>query len=161
MVTVGKVRVAHRGDERRVSQLCQAAVDHLGGVRGGSLYVRREAGLVAKALLRPGGLDRLLADPRRRVLVGSVDDDVVGVALGHLDAVGEATVGVVDGCYVDVEARRLGVGRALLDALVAWFSGARCRGIDVAALPGDRAMKSLLEASGFKARLITMHRDMS
>ena len=39
--------------------------------RGGPLFVRRETGLVAKALLRPGGLDRLLADPRRRVLVGT------------------------------------------------------------------------------------------
>jgi GNAT superfamily N-acetyltransferase len=144
-----------------VGELCQAAVDDLRGSRGGPLYLRREAGLVAKALLRPGGLDRLLADPRRRVLVGSVDEVVVGVAVGHLDAVGEATVGVVDGCYVDPGARRVGVGRALLDGLVQWFAGARCRGIDASALPGDRAMKSLLEVSGFKARLITMHRDTS
>ena len=160
-MTVESVRPAHRGDQHRVGELCKAAVDHLAGARGGPLYVRREAGLVAKALLRPGGLDRLLADPRRRVLVGSVGDAVVGVAVGHLDVVGEAMVGVVDGCYVDPEARRVGVGRALLAGLVEWFAGTHCRGIDAAALPGDRAMKSLLEASGFKARLITMHRDMS
>ena len=160
-MTVESVRTAHPGDGHRVGELCQAAVDHLAGARGGPLYVRRESRLVAKALLRPGGLDGLVADPRRRVLVGSVDDAVVGVAVGHLDAVGEATLGVVDGCYVDPEARRLGVGRALLDGLVEWFSGERCGGVDAGALPGDRAMKSLLEASGFKARLITMHRDTS
>jgi GNAT superfamily N-acetyltransferase len=153
------VRLARREDQDRVGELCQRAIEHLGRARGGPLYLRREAGLVAKAMLRPGGLDRLLADPRRRVVVGSVDDAVVGMAVGHLDAVGEATVGVVDGCYVEPEARGVGVGRALLDDLTGWFAQARCRGVDASALPGDREMKSLLEASGFKARLITMHRD--
>ena len=55
----------------------------------------------------------------------------------------------------------MGVGRALLDALVTWFAAAGCRGVDVTALPGDRATKNLLEASGFKARLITMHRTLA
>jgi hypothetical protein len=52
------------------------------------------------------------------------------------------------------------VGRALLDALVAWFETTGCRGVDINALPGDRATKNVLEASGFKARLITMHRTL-
>lgn len=120
---------------------------------------RRETGLVAKALLRPGGLDRLLADGRRRVLVGTVDGAVVGLASGRIDEVGEATIGVVDGLYVEPPARQVGVGRTLLDALMGWFTASGCRGVDVAALPGDRAAKSLFEAAGFKARLIVMHRE--
>jgi len=151
-------RPARREDQERCAELCQQAFAHLGEARGGPLYLRREAGLLAKALLRPGGLDRLLADRRRRVLVGTVDDSVVGLAIGHIDAVGEATVGVVDGCYVEPGARGVGVGRALLDAVVAWLTAAGCRGIDASALPGDRETKNLLEASGFKARLITLHR---
>ena len=112
------------------------ALDALQQARGGALFARRETGLVAKALLRPGGLDRLLADRRRRVLVGTVDDAVVGLALGRIDAVGEATLGIIDACYVEPDARGVGVGRALLDNLVAWFTrrgvaastSRRCRG---------------------------------
>jgi hypothetical protein len=52
------------------------------------------------------------------------------------------------------------VGGALLEGLVSWFAAAGCRGVDVSALPGDRETKNLLEATGFKARLITMHRTL-
>jgi len=140
--------------------MCERALSEIDAARGGALFARREIGLVAKALLRPGGLDRLIADPRRRVLVGTVDDEVVGLAIGRIDAVGETSVGVLDACYVEPEARGVGVGRALLDELVRWFGTSGCRGVDVAALPGDRETKNFFEAAGFKARLITMHRAL-
>jgi GNAT superfamily N-acetyltransferase len=158
--TVEGARPALRSDGDRCAELCRQALDTLQHVRGGPLFSRRETGLVAKALLRPGGLDRLLADGRRRVLVGTVDGAVVGMALGRIDAVGEATLGVIDACYVEPPARGVGVGRALIDDLMAWFASSRCRGVDVNALPGDRETKNFLEASGFKARLLTMHRTI-
>ncbi|HXQ60838.1 MAG TPA: GNAT family N-acetyltransferase [Acidimicrobiales bacterium] len=151
-------RAAVRGDADRCADMCREALDALQGARGGPLFARRETGLVAKALLRPGGLDRLMADPRRRVLVGTVDGAVVGLALGRVDAVGEAPIGIIDACYVEPPARGVGVGRALLDNLVAWFTASGCRGVDVTALPGDRSTKNFLEGAGFKARLLTMHR---
>ncbi|HLX88238.1 MAG TPA: GNAT family N-acetyltransferase [Acidimicrobiales bacterium] len=154
-------RLAVREDGTRCAELCQQALAEIEGTRGGALYARRETGLVAKALLRPGGLDHLLAMPRRRVLVGTIDATVVGLALGRLDEVGEAALGVIDGCYVEPDARGVGVGRAMLDSLVAWFSGAACRGIDVSALPGDRRSKNFFEAAGFTARLITLHHRLS
>ena len=73
---------------------------------------------------------------------------------------GESSLGIVDACYVEPEARGVGVGRALLDDLVAWFASSGCRGVDVTALPGDRATKNFLEGAGFKARLLTMHRTL-
>jgi GNAT superfamily N-acetyltransferase len=157
---VEAARLAVRGDAERCGELSRQALEALQDVRGGALFSRRETGLVAKALLRPGGLDRLMADGRRRVLVGTVDDVVVGLAVGRIDAVGEATLGVIDGCYVEPDARGVGVGRALLDDLVAWFASSGCRGVDVTALPGDRETKNFLEGSGFKARLLTMHRHL-
>ncbi len=48
--------------------------------------------------------------------------------------------------------RRAGHGRALLTSLIASVDGPR----DGWALPGDRATKSLYEAVGWKARLLTM-----
>ncbi len=153
-------RPARREDADRCGALCRSALEEVQRARGGALFVRRETGLIAKALLRPGGLDRLLSDPRRRVVLGTVDDSVVGMAIGRLDEVGETRLGIIDACYVEPAARGVGVGTALLDSVVTWFGASGCRGVDISALPGDRATKNLLEASGFKARLITMHRTL-
>jgi GNAT superfamily N-acetyltransferase len=152
--------VAHGGDADRCAELSRQALEALGDVRGGALLARGEAGLETEALLRPGGLDHLLADGRRRVLVGTIDDTVVGFALGRIDAGGEPALGIIDGCYVEPGARGVGVGRCLVDDLVAWFASSGCRGVDVAALPGDRETKNFLEWTGFKARLLTMHRSL-
>jgi len=153
-------RAAQRHDGERCAALVREALDQLQQSRGGALFARRETGLVAKALLRPGGLDRLLTDSRRRVLVGTLDGVVVGLAVAHLEAVGEATIGIVDGCYVEPPARGVGVGGSLLEQLLAWFTRSGCLGVDATALPGDRTTKGFLEAAGFKARLLTMHRTL-
>ena len=153
-------RPAVREDAEACAALCRRALEELQGQRGGPLFTRRESGLVAKALLRPGGLDGLLAGPRRRVLVGTIEGTVVGLAVAHLDDVGESALGVVDGCYVEPGARGVGVGRALVEGLLSWFSSVSCRGVDVTALPGDRQTKNFFEAAGFKARLITMHKPL-
>jgi GNAT superfamily N-acetyltransferase len=153
-------RPAQRQDGDRCAELCRQALDELQGRRGGALLARRETGLVAKALLRSGGLDGLLASKRRRVLVGTVDGAVVGLAVGHVEEVGEAALGVVDGCYVEPGRRGTGVGRALLASLVTWFEASACRGVDAPALPGDRQAKNFFEAAGFKARLLTMHHQL-
>ncbi|MGA2522304.1 MAG: GNAT family N-acetyltransferase [Acidimicrobiales bacterium] len=154
------MRPARRDDGDRCAELCRQALDSLQVARGGALFARRESGLLARALLRPGGIDRLLSDARRRVLVGTVDDAVVGLAVGHLEAVADASLGVIEGCYVEPAARSVGVGRALLDGLVSWFASSGCLGVDATALPGDRSAKGFFEAAGFKARLITMHRAL-
>jgi GNAT superfamily N-acetyltransferase len=153
-------RPATSEDAPRCAELCRRALEELQAKRGGPLLARRETGLVSKALLRPGGLDRLLASATRRVLVGTFDGAVVGLGVAHIDEVGEAALGVVDGCYVEPEARGVGVGRALLDALVGWFAASSCRGIDACALPGDRHAKNFFEAAGFKARLLVVHRPL-
>ncbi len=154
------VRSATRGDGDRCAELCASAMAEIQEARGGPLYARRESRLVSTALLRPGGLDRLLADDRRVVRLGTIDEAVVGFALGRIEPVGEATLGVIEACYVEPEARGVGVGRALLDALTGWFEAAGCGGVDAPTLPGDRATKNALEAAGFKGRLITMHRAL-
>lgn len=148
-------------DAERCAQLCRRATEELQVQRGGLLLLRREAGLVTEALLRPGGLDTLLAAVDRQVLVGTLDDVVVGLAVGRVDQVGEDRLGVVDGCYVEPEARGVGVGRALLVALLAFFGSSACHAVDATALPGDRGTKNFYEGAGFKARLLTLHHELS
>jgi GNAT superfamily N-acetyltransferase len=153
-------RPARPTDAERCAQLCREALESLQVQRGGAMFARREAAQLAKALLRPGGLSRMLSDPRRRVLVGTIDDHVVGLGLGKVDPVGESALGVVDALYVDPGCRSGGVGQALLRSLVDWFGESGCEAVDATALPGDRATKNFLEAAGFKARLITMHKPL-
>lgn len=159
--SVEAARLALPDDAEACAELCRDALELLDGRRGGPLFARRESGLLAKALLRPGGLSRLLADPRRRVIVGTIEEAVVGLAIGRVDPVGEASVGVVDALYVQPESRGVGVGHAMLHALVDWFEVSGCRSVDANALPGDRETKNFFEGMGFKARLITMNRPLT
>ena len=70
------------------------------------------------------------------------------------------TNGLVECCYVETEARGVGVGTALMDAAVAWCSERGCSNMDTLALPGDRTTKQRLEAAGFSARLLTLSRRL-
>ena len=82
-----------------------------------------------------------------------VDEQGRGVSIAWVnEGVGWAA------CYVRVDARRLGAGPELMASALGWLDG-RCEDIDAFALPGDRDWKSLLEKSGFKARLLTLRRD--
>jgi GNAT superfamily N-acetyltransferase len=155
------VRLAVPDDADACALLCQAALSELSAVRGGNLFARRETGLVAKALLRPGGLRRLLSDKSRLVAVGSLDEVVVGMAVARAESVGESLLGVIDGFFVQPEARGVGVGRAMLDSVTSWMVSKGCRAVDAGALPGARETKSFFESAGFKARLITMHRELN
>jgi GNAT superfamily N-acetyltransferase len=101
-----------------------------------------------------------LADSRRRVLLGTYDGEIVALAVGRAEVVGESSLGVIDACYVEPVAREVGVGKAVLDALVGWFTVIGCRAVDATALPGDRETKSFFESNGFKARMITFHRSL-
>jgi GNAT superfamily N-acetyltransferase len=155
------VRSAVPDDADACAALCQRALEELSGVRGGNLFARRETGLVAKALLRPGGLRRLLSDTRRLVVVGLLDEAVVGFAVVKAESVGESLLGVIDALFVDPDARGVGVGRTMLDSVTSWLIAKGCRAVDAGALPGERETKSFFESAGFKARLITMHRELT
>ncbi|HQU00197.1 MAG TPA: GNAT family N-acetyltransferase [Acidimicrobiales bacterium] len=91
----------------------------------------------------PPSLDAYLAEEvlwiaREEKLVG------LGVCRGPL----------ILGLYVAPAVRRRGVARALVNEMIRV-----CSPNDAYALPGDRAMKSLYESLGWKARLLTMRAE--
>ena len=112
----------------------------------------------------PRGTDRLPAiDPEtwwlgddRLLLVGLFAGAVVGLAAGQA----EGGIGQVACCYVEPEAREVGVGGELLAGLLSWFADRGCTDVDALALPGDRSTKQMLETAGFKARLLVFHRPL-
>ena len=153
------VRPATRDDLAVVQALLDAAWDEAAGARGAALY--REAGPSAGTGHTPPtrAEDHLApwapGDRPAMTLLGLYEEAVVGLAA----ACGEpGGLGQLLGCWVEPEARGVGVGTALVTGLVGWLEGQGCRGIDAAALPGDRSTKQLLEAAGFSARLLVLHR---
>lgn len=87
-------------------------------------------------------------------VLGAQDDDLVGLCIGWVnDAVGWI------GLYVSPSHRRNGVAKKLLATAISELTALGIHVFDALATPGDRAMKSLFEAHGFKARLLVMRRE--
>ena len=102
-----------------------------------------------------------LADPDRVVVAGSIDEVVVGYAVGHVEALRDGgRLGVVEELFVEEGARGVAVGERMMDVLLEWFAGTGVVGIDAYALPGARETKNFFERSGFSARLLVMHHRM-
>lgn len=149
------VRPAEGRDIPDILELAAALRAELEPMRGGRLWTRREA--------RPEPLERayldLLGHPDAKLMVGTLDDDVVvGFATGEIERLSDGkALGVVSDLFVLPEARAVGVGEAMLSALVEFFTARGCVGVDALALPGHRAAKNFFEESGFTARAIVMH----
>jgi GNAT superfamily N-acetyltransferase len=156
---VESARAAGPGDLERVAVLWRDGVAALEGERGGAL--------LAATLVNSGHDDRLaaaaraLADPEQLVVVGLIDNEIFGAGLAHLATIGDYLVAAVDGVFVDERARGIGVGEAILTAVVEWATGRGARGVDAPALPGNRTAKAFFEAHGFVARLLVMHHDLT
>jgi len=97
------------------------------------------------------------------VYVGEFQHAVVGLAAATVAVRPHATElsGRIECCYVEKEARGVGVGTALMDSVVAWCGQRACRDVDALALPGDRLSKQRFEGAGFTARLLVLNRPLN
>jgi GNAT superfamily N-acetyltransferase len=148
------VRSATPDDLPVIVGLAEALRAELTPMRGGRIWAVREA--------RRGPLDEaygaLLADPATCVVVGTLDDVVIGFGVATVESLADGgKLGVVTELFVDDEARAVGVGETVLEALVTFCTREGCVGVDAWALPGHRAAKNFFEESGFTARAIVMH----
>lgn len=153
------VRRARPEDAQRCLELASACLDWTTAQRGGPLLMSG-GGPVFGELADPARFPEWLADPSRLVLMGTLDEVVTGIAAGRIERFDDRRrIGRLDGCYVEPEARGMGIGRLLVDTVLDWLRVSGCIGVDGMALPGDRAAKNFFETAGFKARLLTMHRS--
>ena len=148
-------RPATDDDLPRLAELARLGIDELLPMKGGDVFVAREArGEPLEASFKAA-----LADPDTRVLCGTIDDAVIGYAVARLEDLRDGgRTGVVDDIFVEPEAREVGVGEAMLNDVVEWCREADCVGIDSSALPGNRSTKNFFETFGFTARMIVVHK---
>ena len=151
-------RLATPADVPRLAELARAAIEELAPTRGGAVWKAREA--------RPEPLEEnlgaALRDPCVRVLVGTIDDVIVGYAAVRIEDLRDGTrLGVVDDIYVEPGARGVGLGEAMMDDLVAWCVEQGCFGMDAMALPGHGSTKNFFDESGLTARQLVMHHSIA
>jgi GNAT superfamily N-acetyltransferase len=156
---VESVRAARAEDRERLAVLAGELVASVTAQRGGPRLTGSALdgapGTSLGTLLGP-----LLDRPDALVLVGALDGVVVGFAVSSYEVDARGTRwGRLGACFVEPEARAVGVGRLLLERSLTWMAEEGCAGVDGTALPGDRGAKSFFESAGFKARLLIMHRE--
>jgi GNAT superfamily N-acetyltransferase len=154
---VESTRPASAEDIPRVGELARLMRAELGAMRGGALWLEREAW--------PEPLedtyDALLARDDALLLLGTIDDAVLAFAAVVVEQLRSgARLGVVTDLFVEAEAREVGVGEVLVGALVEHCRAAGCIGVDATALPGHRAAKNFFETHGFTARALAMHKRL-
>jgi ribosomal protein S18 acetylase RimI-like enzyme len=150
-------RPARVADLPRIVELAELMRSELGAMRGGELWVERDAWPQPLEEAYHALLDRDDA----LVLVGSIDGTVVGFAAVVVETLRSGRrLGVITDLFVEEGARSVGVGDAMTAALVAFCAGSDCTGIDAHALPGHRITKNFFEAHGFTARALVMHHDL-
>jgi GNAT superfamily N-acetyltransferase len=147
-------RPADADDIAAIHALALALRAELADHRGGALWIAHDA----LAPLDETTLAARLGAGDLATFVGTLDGHPLAYALAHTEPVGTETLAVIDEISVSADARTVGLGETLLDALVTWAADHGALGIDATALPGDREAKNFFEAHGFRARRLVMHR---
>lgn len=106
---------------------------------------------------------RRLADPHSLFYIGALGGFPLGFIHGRSEPLlaheGEARRGAIRLVFVEEEARGVGIGEAMRDALLDELRGRGITLFDSHVLPGHRLAKNFFEAGGFSARSIVMHHD--
>jgi GNAT superfamily N-acetyltransferase len=151
------VRPALADDLPRLAELARSAIAELAVQKGGTVWQRH----AARVEPVEAGLEADLADDATQVLVGTYADAVVGYAVTTAEVLADqGKLAVVRDLYVEPDARGVGVGAALMEAVLAWAGERGCVGVDALALPGSRETKNFFESFGLVARAIVVHRDL-
>ncbi len=150
-------RPAGPDDLTTIVELARTAIAEKADTRGGAVWQRREA--------RQEPLEEDLAagvsEPDRLLIAGRIHEVVVGYAAAHIETLADGgRLAILTDIFTLDEARGVGVGEAMMDAVLSWAHEQDCSGVDSLALPGDRATKNFFETFGLVARAIVVHRRL-
>lgn len=151
-----EARTATSDDVAELTRLATMGRDLIRDARGGAMWLARQApkeplDAVFAAAIAAGDAT---------VQVGCIDDVPLGFIHATIDDA-DPRVAVVEELFVLPDARGVGLGEHMMNAIVAWAADADCVGVDGYALPGDRATKNFFETFGLVARGIVVHRSIA
>ncbi len=148
-----EARPAVAGDLPLLVEMARALRLEQASLRGGPLLVARHC--------RPEPLDLAFSDAIEDPTTGFWAGTIDGVPVGYALVSADDDIAVIEELHVHPEARAVGVGEAMLNAIVAWAGEQGCSGIDAIALPGARDTKNFFERFGLTARAIVVHRALA
>ena len=152
-------RPAVAGD---VDAIIRMAAEHAKSIaqdRGADLLLRRELSFDEDELR--ARIEAAIDEPGSLLLVGTYDGVVFGYALAVFEELDDgALLARVEQLLVEEEAREVGIGETVMNAIVDEARSRGCIGIDSLALPGDRETKNFFESFGLKARQLVVHRSL-
>lgn len=152
-----EARAAAPDDLDDLATLAAEAIESLAPIRGGTVW-RRHASRAEPVRV---SLADDLASSDAHVVAGTIDGTVVGYAVVRAETLLDGgRLATVSDLFTAPGARGVGVGEAMMDAVLAWSADAGCFGVDSLALPGDRETKNFFESFGLVARAIVVHRDL-
>lgn len=103
-----------------------------------------------------------ISDRDTLLYVGELESAVLGFVMARSEAVlppADDPIGSVRLVFTEAEAREVGVGAEMLQAVLDEFRRRGFTLFDAHVLPGHRLAKNFFEAAGFSARSIVMHRN--
>ncbi len=148
-------RPAEIDDLEILEELIKTALAEVAGQRGGELYLLTE---IRQNFV---GLADELEDTKSRIVVGTYDSAVVGWGMAsEIQISDDRKIGKIKELFVQSEARGVGVGEAIVSALIEWIQQQGCAGVEGTALPGNRDSKGIFERFGIKTRMLTLYKDL-
>lgn len=150
----GTARQALSGDISAVADLAREARREARDYRGGERWMATEA---APEPLEDH-LDGLMADPGAVVLAGIWEDAVVGYGWARRIVRQDGSpIARIEELFVTPDARSVGVGESLFNALAQWARDQRLTAIDAFVLPGHREAKNFFETFKMTAHALIVH----
>ncbi len=136
-----QVRQSTESDSAAVKELYEASLADISGKRGEAAILSGAPDLDSSAV---------------EVLVVTVAEVVMGFATYN----NSSTELVVSWLYITPQARKIGLGAALLNHILALAGANKASRISSVALPGDAKTKNFFESFGMKASLLTIGREL-
>lgn len=137
-----------------MAELAREARREAGSYRGGERWMATEA---APEPLE-GHLEELLSDPSTVVMAGVWEDAVVGYGWARrIVRQDGSAIARIEELFVTPEARSVGVGESLFNALAQWAREQGLSAIDAFVLPGHREAKNFFETFKMTAHALVVH----
>jgi len=150
----GTARPARRGDIGTIADLAREARREARDYRGGARWMAAEA---APEPLEDY-LKELMADPGAIVLTGVWEDAVVGYSWARRIVRQDGSpIARIEELFVTPEARSVGVGESLFNALAQWAREEQLTAMDAFVLPGHREAKNFFETFKMTAHALIVH----